>query len=553
MCDSGLPEFPRADDLTLYEGMRVAARSACRSRSTPRAKRSPPDSPAASAPPAARDVRAFLASRPVLAEVEAIQRAALLAREAGAWLHIVHVSSGRGVARSARSARPRRRHLPSKPARTTSSSPKRTWSGSAPSPSARRRLRPPPSATRCGSTCCAATVDIDRVRPFARVARMKSDADFFRVWGGIAGVQSTSRCCSKPAITRAGLRCAAIARWPPKRRPAASASRGKGEIATGLRCRSRAGRSRRAVDALAPADLQQRHPTQPLHRLAHFAARSRRTLLRGADHLPRRPIVAGSRGRFVRPVHPGVLMHQLGQTRSASPAQSRPPHARHVRPRAAAGHAQRHGDRPRRARAGGAASRNTPSNSSRAAVSARPRRSAFVYVLEGELVVDARTEAARARCRRATPTCPTARCAYSSAAAHARAAVIEKPYQPLRGVRAPEAAASATKVDVAGEPLHRRRVARRAQTAPGRSGLRFRREHHDLPARRDPADGRNPRHGARPADARRRRHLPAGRLLVSRSPPATSSGWLPTARSGSARSARCPRSISSTRIGIATR
>ena len=26
MCNSGLPEFPRADDLTLYEGMREAAR-----------------------------------------------------------------------------------------------------------------------------------------------------------------------------------------------------------------------------------------------------------------------------------------------------------------------------------------------------------------------------------------------------------------------------------------------------------------------------------------------------------------------------------------------
>ena len=43
-------------------------------------------------------IRAFLASRPVIAELEAIQRAALLAREAGARLHIVHVSSGRGVA-----------------------------------------------------------------------------------------------------------------------------------------------------------------------------------------------------------------------------------------------------------------------------------------------------------------------------------------------------------------------------------------------------------------------------------------------------------------------
>src|SRR6202012_715420 len=46
-------------------------------------------------------VRAFLRSRPVLAELEAIQRATLLAREAGAKLHIVHVSSGRGVALAA--------------------------------------------------------------------------------------------------------------------------------------------------------------------------------------------------------------------------------------------------------------------------------------------------------------------------------------------------------------------------------------------------------------------------------------------------------------------
>src|SRR5207302_3252304 len=43
-------------------------------------------------------VRDYLDSRPVMAEVEAIQRAALLAGEADARLHIVHVSSGRGVA-----------------------------------------------------------------------------------------------------------------------------------------------------------------------------------------------------------------------------------------------------------------------------------------------------------------------------------------------------------------------------------------------------------------------------------------------------------------------
>src|SRR5262249_51762810 len=41
---------------------------------------------------------AHTAARPVLAEVEAIQRAALLAHEAGAQIHILHLSSREGLA-----------------------------------------------------------------------------------------------------------------------------------------------------------------------------------------------------------------------------------------------------------------------------------------------------------------------------------------------------------------------------------------------------------------------------------------------------------------------
>jgi allantoinase len=42
-------------------------------------------------------VRDYLASRPAIAELEAIQRAIFLAGETGCALHIVHVSTGRGV------------------------------------------------------------------------------------------------------------------------------------------------------------------------------------------------------------------------------------------------------------------------------------------------------------------------------------------------------------------------------------------------------------------------------------------------------------------------
>jgi allantoinase len=95
MSDSGLPEFPRADDVTLVEGMREAARLGL-----PVAVHAESDelTRGLAQKMTGRGVRDFLASRPVVAELEAIQRALLFAGETHAMLHIVHVSSGRGVA-----------------------------------------------------------------------------------------------------------------------------------------------------------------------------------------------------------------------------------------------------------------------------------------------------------------------------------------------------------------------------------------------------------------------------------------------------------------------
>ena len=79
MCDSGLPEFPRADDVTLLDGMREAARLGlpvavhAESEELTRGLAERITS---------RTARAFLDSRPVVAELEAIQRA-LLAGEGG--------------------------------------------------------------------------------------------------------------------------------------------------------------------------------------------------------------------------------------------------------------------------------------------------------------------------------------------------------------------------------------------------------------------------------------------------------------------------------------
>ena len=97
MSNSGIDDFLAVDDLTLYEGMAQAA-------TLGRIVAVHAENDAITSNLARRAIeqgrtgkRDYLASRPVIAELEAIERAILLASETGCSLHIVHVSSGRGV------------------------------------------------------------------------------------------------------------------------------------------------------------------------------------------------------------------------------------------------------------------------------------------------------------------------------------------------------------------------------------------------------------------------------------------------------------------------
>ena len=97
MSNSGIDDFPSVDDLTLYEGMARAAKlgkivavHAENDQITSRlAQRAIAEG--------RTGIRDYLASRPVVAELEAIERAIMFAGETGCALHIVHVSSGRGI------------------------------------------------------------------------------------------------------------------------------------------------------------------------------------------------------------------------------------------------------------------------------------------------------------------------------------------------------------------------------------------------------------------------------------------------------------------------
>lgn len=98
MCSSGIDDFPGVDDLTLYEGMCRAA-----SLGLPVAVHAESEAITAGLAGRARAagrtaMRDFIASRPAVAEVQAIARAISLAQESGCSVHVVHVSTGRGVA-----------------------------------------------------------------------------------------------------------------------------------------------------------------------------------------------------------------------------------------------------------------------------------------------------------------------------------------------------------------------------------------------------------------------------------------------------------------------
>ena len=97
MCPSGIDDFPAADDHTLREGMRRIAR--LDSILLLHAEN------AAIVEGLAREAMAegrtgaldFIRSRPALAELEAITRAIFFAADAGCRIHIVHVSTAAGV------------------------------------------------------------------------------------------------------------------------------------------------------------------------------------------------------------------------------------------------------------------------------------------------------------------------------------------------------------------------------------------------------------------------------------------------------------------------
>jgi len=297
LCDSGLPEFPRADDLTLYKGFREAARlglpvavhaeshaitSALSARCRAEARSS---------------IRDFLESRPVLAEVEAIQRATLLAHEAGAKLHIVHISSGRGVAAAAEAkARGVDVSIETCPHYLffTEEDVERLGAIAKCAPPLRNAV----DQSALWAQVLNGTVEMIASDHSPAPPEMKT-GDFWNSWGGIAGVQSTLAVLLEQGYRRRGLsleRIASLVAREPARRFRIA---GKGAVEKGNDADLVLVDLEKSA-TLRAGDLFQRHRLSP-YVGATFRGMVRRTIRRGETILEDGNVVASSNGKLVRP------------------------------------------------------------------------------------------------------------------------------------------------------------------------------------------------------------------------------------------------------------
>jgi allantoinase len=279
MCDSGIEDFPYADTATLREGMRICAALGAlvavhaEDPSLLRAGRG--------------GWREFVAARPAEAEWSAIERALEVAAETGCPVHVVHVSTPRGVELVA----------------------------------AARREGVDASCETCPHYLVLTADDIERLGGVAKCAPplrtdadreglwrqvadgtlgivasdhspsppvMKRRDDFFLVWGGISGCQSTLQLLLEHGWHERGLalpEVVSLVTAAPARRFRLPA---KGGLAVGADADLALADLDQAFD-LRAEDLAYRHRQSPFLGLRH-RGRIVRTLLRGDP---------AGRGRFL--------------------------------------------------------------------------------------------------------------------------------------------------------------------------------------------------------------------------------------------------------------
>jgi allantoinase len=286
MSNSGIDDFPRADAATLKAGMQQAAALGMLV-----AVHAEIDHPELVRGPTVRD---YLASRPISMELEAIRVALDLAGETGCRLHVVHVSSAEGARLLAEAAAggvdvtaetcPHYLVL-------NESDLERLGAIAKCAPP----LRPEHERQALLESVRAGRIDTIGSDHSPAPMSLKTDANFFKVWGGVASCQHLLALLFELELAPeliARLTAANVAQ-----RFGLAAT--KGEIALGadadLVLVDPAGETR-----VTPAALHYRHKVSPyLGRTLRGAVR--RTILRGRTVAVDGQVVGPAAGQLIRP------------------------------------------------------------------------------------------------------------------------------------------------------------------------------------------------------------------------------------------------------------
>lgn len=308
MSNSGIDDFGRADDLTLLRGMEIAARLglpvAVHAENEELTSRLADEARAAGR----IGVRDYLASRPAIAEVDAIRRAIAFAQETGCSLHVVHISTAAG---SMEVVEGRHLWLHNQPGtgpldvtgetcphylELTATDVERLGATAKCAPP----LRDAESVEALWNQLVHGGIDLVASDHSPAPAAMKTGGDFFRIWGGIAGVQSTLAVLlgREPALPLPLVATLTAAR-PAGRFGLA----GKGCVAVG-------GEADLALVDTPAAYTLRREDLLDRHKLSPYVGRTfrgvvRRTIVRGNTVFRDGRTVGDFRGRLVRPVRAG--------------------------------------------------------------------------------------------------------------------------------------------------------------------------------------------------------------------------------------------------------